>query len=293
MKEHPLESVAFKAPFRRFTASLACFVIIVFAAAGCQQQPSKKAGPPQKITIAYPTIILSALPHIACEKGYFLTEGLEVTPQFHAFGKPALQSVLEEKADIALSTDTPVVFAVTGGKKIYTIAVVGTSSKVMSIVARKGRGISMPADLKGKSIGVPLGSAMEFYLDSFLAVRGIDRKDVKIIDMKPGEMLDALTQGKVDAVSIRNSTLKQIEGALKDNGVSFYDEHLYSDIECLSAQQDFVRKHPETIRKVLKALIRAEAFVEANPGEAKRIVAEFTGLDKSFIEEIWNNKPGA
>lgn len=273
----------------RFTIiSLAALAVVVFAGTACQQQPEKPAGPPQKITIAYPKTLLSVLPHIALQKGHFLAEGLDVTPQLHAFGKQALQSVLEGKADIAVSADTPIMFAVAGGQKIYLVAAAATSIKAVAIVARKGLGISKPADLKGKRIGVTPGTAGDLYLDSYLATQGIARKDVKIIDMTPDEMPDALAAGRVDAVSVWDPDLKQIERALKDDGVSFYDERLYSNIACLSAQQDFVRKNPETIRKVLQALVRAEAFVQANPAEAKRRVAELTGTDPPVIEELWN-----
>jgi sulfonate transport system substrate-binding protein len=280
--------IRIKTGSRFAVCSLAALSIFLFSGTACQQQPPRQTGPPEKITIAYTATMLSVLTHIAFEKGYFLAEGLEVTPQLHAFGKQAIQSVLEEKADIAVSADTPVMFAVAGGGKIYIVAVAGTSSKSLAIVARKDRGIYVPADLKGKRIGVSLGTSGDFYLDSFLVIRGIYRKDIKIIDMKPQEMHDALVRGKVDAVSIWNPTLKQIEGALKDNGASFYDEHLYSDIVCMSARQDFVRKNPETIRKVLKALIRAETFVKVNPEESKRIVAEFNRMDNSFTQKVWN-----
>ncbi|MBA4396016.1 MAG: nitrate ABC transporter substrate-binding protein [Syntrophus sp. (in: bacteria)] len=278
----------FKMNSRFTTLFLVALAVVIIFAAACQQQPPKPAVPPQKVTIAYPTTMLSILTHIAFEKGYFLAEGLAVTPQLHGFGKPALQSVLAGKADLALSADTPVMFAVAGGNKIHIVAMVGISRKAIAVVARKDRGISIPAELKGKKIGVTLGTTGDFYLDSFLSVRGIDKKNVKILDMKPGEMPDALAKGSVDAVSIWNPTLKQIERALKVDGVSFYDEHLYSDLACLSAQQDFVVKNPETIRKILKALLRAETFVKLNPTEAKRMIAELTATDPSLIEELWS-----
>jgi NitT/TauT family transport system substrate-binding protein len=279
--------IPFKLRARLSVFFLATLAVIVFFGVACQP-PQKPAGPPQTITIAYPKTMLSILPQIAFEKGYFAAGGLAVTPQLHEFGNPALQSVLEGKADLAVSADTPVMFAVVGGGKIHIVADIGKSRKAIAVVARKDKGISLPADLKGKRIGVAVGTTGDFYLDSFLLVRGIDRKDVKIIDMKPAEMPDALARGRVDAVSLWNPGLKQIEKALKDNGVSFYDEHLYSDTACLSAQQDFVRKHPEIIQKALKALVRAEAFVQQNPGESKRMIAEFTRMDKPAIEALWD-----
>jgi ABC-type nitrate/sulfonate/bicarbonate transport system substrate-binding protein len=93
-------------------------VVLTLSLAACQERSEKMTGPPEKITIACPTTFLSILFDIASEKGFFSVEGLEVTAQPHEFGKVALQSVLEGKADLAIVADTPVMFAVTGGKKI-------------------------------------------------------------------------------------------------------------------------------------------------------------------------------
>ena len=79
--------ICFKAPSRFVVLSLVVLAIIVFSEAGCQQQ----AGPPEKITIAYSTASNAILMYIAFAKDYFAQEGLDATPQPHAFGKPALQ----------------------------------------------------------------------------------------------------------------------------------------------------------------------------------------------------------
>jgi len=269
--------------------AFALLAAMVLAGTACRQEPPPPAGPPEKITIAYPTTMLSVLTHIAYRQGYFLAEGLEVTPQWHSFGKPALQAVLEEKADMAVVADTPIMFAVAGGQKINILAVTGTSRRSLSVVARKDRGILTPEDLKGKRIGVPLGTTGDFYLDSLLSIRGINRREVRLVDLKPDEMPAALMQGNVDAVSIWNPTRKQLEAALQDNGVSIYDDHLYSDVAFLAARADFVARRPETVKKALRALLRAEAFARTQPGEAQRLVAELTGLERSLLRDIWDS----
>ena len=88
--------------------------------------------------------------NIALVKDYLREEGLDATAQPHAFGKPALLSVINGKADIATVGDTPIVFAVMGGKKITVLAVIQTSNRNEAIVARRDKGIAKPSDLKGK-----------------------------------------------------------------------------------------------------------------------------------------------
>jgi NitT/TauT family transport system substrate-binding protein len=83
------------------------------------------------------------------------------------------------------------------GEKISIISTIQTSNKSNAIVARKDKGILTPGDLKGRKIAVTLGTVREFFMDAFLAVNGISRKDVKVVDLEPAEMAGALAKGEV------------------------------------------------------------------------------------------------
>jgi sulfonate transport system substrate-binding protein len=252
------------------------------------KKSEKVAGPPEKITIAYSTASNAVLVYIAFAKGYFAEEGLDATPQPYPFGKLALNAVLDGKADLATAADTPIVFAVTGGRKIYTIAVIQTSDRNEAIVARQDRGIRSPTDLKGKKIGVTRGTSGDFFANSFLLANGIDGKQVKIIDMTPVEMPYALSSGRVDAVSTWNPTLRQLQKELGNNGHIFYGQALYTETFCIAAEQDFIRKHPEAVKKFLRAVVRAEIFAKQYPEESRRLVAEFINTDRAVLDEIWD-----
>lgn len=259
---------------------------LMFGLMSCKKAENR-TGPREKITIAYSTASNAILMYIALAKGYFAEEGLDVTQQPYAFGKLALGAVLEGKADIATVADTPIVFAVMNGEKIATFAVIQTSNKDNAIVARHDRGIAKPADLRGRKIGVPLGTNADFFLSAFMLAHDLDREKIKIIDMKPAEMAAALDSGKVDAVSAFNPTINQLKKGLGDKGVVFLGEEIYTEIFCLTAMQDYIKKNPEAIKKVLRALMKAEAFVIEHDEEARRLVADFIRLDKATLDELW------
>lgn len=245
--------------------------------------------PATKITFAYPLSMYSGLYHIAFKNGYFRAEGLEVVPQPHEYGKIAVTSMLEGKADLAISGDTVIMFAIADGKKVGIIAENFTSKRNEAIVARKDRGITEPRHLAGRSIGVAMGTTGHFFLDSFLKVNGIDNKKVKFIAMPPSQMLAALENGAVDAVSVWEPHIKQLELGMGNRIAVFHDERLYSDIVCLSASQDFIKKHPETIKKALKAFLKAETFAKEHPDEAQRIISEALKIDKKILAGLWDN----
>ena len=267
-------------------------LLLILALFGCQKSPSRDAGrgaiPLQKTTVAYTYQPQSTLIHIAVAKGYFVEEGLDVQPQIQTYGKASLQLLLDHKADFAAVAETPFMFNVLKGEKISLIANVEASGKNNAIVARKDAGISVSADLKGKRIGFTPGTTSEFFLDSILTVIGMNRRAIRPVPLKPEEMQAAIVGKKVDAVCTWNYPLIQIKRQLGPNGVLFYDPEIYTETFNIAAQQDFIHKNPETVKRFLRALIKAENFVAQHPEKAQTIMSAATNTDLDLIREVWN-----
>ena len=254
---------------------------------GCETK--KEAGHIEKLIIAASTTIHPVLIKIAEEKGFFREEGLDVTLQFHTTGISGLQSLISGKADLATAADTPLMFTMMRGAKLSILATIETSTKNVAIVARKDRGISSAADLKGRRIGVPFGTSGDYFLDSYLTLNGMNRKDVILVDMKPEKMAGALHQGKVDAVSVWNPLVTTLGKELGDRGVMLHNDSAYKETSNVVSMQGFAEQHPETIRRLLRALVRAEDFVLNNPQESQRIISKFCGIDIPTLMNIWND----
>ena len=262
-------------------------VVLTMAIAACQKPASQSAAPLQKITFATTYQPESALIHIAVGNGYFAGEGLDVRLLMNTFGKQALQAVIENKADLAMVAETPIMFNILKGEKIFVLATMVTSTTNHAVVARKDAGIKAPADLLGKRIGFTPGTTSDFFLDSLLIANNLSRHDVQLIPLKPEEMLDAIMAGKVDAVSTWNYPLTQIKQQLSASGLVFYDRHLYTETFNIAARQDFVHNNVQTVERFLRALIKAEEFAEKNPDQAQAIVAAATKIDKNLVREVW------
>ena len=242
----------------------------------------------QKVSIALVNQPQSTLILVAVKKGYFSDEGLDVQVLPQSFGKAALQAMVEGKADFATTAETPIMFSILRGERIFVIANVETSTANDAVIARVDAGIAKPADLKGKRIGFLQGTTIDFFLDSFLTAQGLTRQDITPVPLKPDEMLDALLEKKADAVAAWNYPLTQIKRRLGAQAVTFYDRQIYTEHFNIAAMQDFVRKNPQSVTALLRGLVRAEAFVTSHANEAQDIVSEAIKVDKDLVKEVWD-----
>ncbi len=277
-------------PILRLLITIALIVSTLTISAcftACTSADNKVVVQTDKVIFAYTVLPDAALAHIAQMKGYFEQEGLDLTAQVHLIGKAALQSVLEGKADFATVAETPVMFAIMKGEKICVIATINTSNKNMAVLARKDRGILVPHDLKGKKIGTTFGTIGEFFIDTLTAINGLSRKQMNVINLPPEALQKALASGEVDAISTWNPILILAQKKLGDGGITFYGEDIYTQTYNVVTTQEFIRKNPLTVKKILLALVKAEEFVRKNPAEAQKIVADVSGTDPGFVGEIW------
>ena len=248
---------------------------------------SKPSGPPEKVTISVGSAVLSAPVYVAMDRGYFKEEELAVSLQPTLTGADALQTVVAGKADMATCTETPVMQTVMEGRKIYILATIADSETTDAIVARKDRGISTPHDLQGRTIGVPPIMNIEYFLDTFLLDNKVSKTKTRIDYVKVDELGQALLSGKVDAVCIWEPYLSALLSQLGGNGQAFYGIGSYKLTWHVVAMQDFAKKHPDTVKKVLRALIKARGFIIEHPDAALQITANHLHVDKSSLAVPW------
>lgn len=250
--------------------------------------PRQPAGPIEPVTLATNTVYPgSALIFVAQTKGYFAGEGLGVTIQPHTAGKFALDAALGGQANLATVADLPIMFAAMSGRPVAIVATISVAAKDQGIIGRKDKGVSAPADLKGKRIGVTLGTSGHFFLDGFLVRQKLSASDVKPQNLKPEEFSDAVVKGEVDAVATWEPYLGALRTQLGDKGAIFYGETIYDQAFNIAGTRDYVDSHPETIKKLLRALVRAERFAADEPEATRKMVAEAIKVDPARLGELW------
>jgi len=280
-KSIPMKSI----PLRMAVALAALATLACLSA--CSRTDNKPSGQPEKITIANIIPPFTVPVDVAWQQGYFSREGLAVTMRKYPYGLIALQALLEGKADFATVAETPIMLAIMKGEKLSIIATIQSSKKNNAIIARRDLGINTPRDLKGRRMAATFGTISEFFMDGFLALNGISRSEMKVVDLKPEEMSVALASGEIDAASTWTPPLMAMQKKLGGRGIIFYNEEMYSQTISIVAKREFIHANPGKVEKLLRALVSADDFIMENPAAAQKIVAEYNRMDAEMLREMW------
>lgn len=256
--------------------------LLLSLAAAC----SLNAQEPQHLVYALPTTETAAIAFVAIDKGFFKEEGLDVEGKMFSSGREALQALLAGQAQIQSVSETPIVHAILQGNKVVTIAT-QARHKEAKLLARKDHGILKPEDVRGKRVATVPGTNSDFFMYEFFEKYKIPLSDVKIANMSPPEMVVALTKGDIDGYFAWEPHIYYGSKQLGDKAIVFPAGALYQGWNTVNMDSDFVRAHPDTVRKVLLALLKSEAFIKRHPKEALDLVCKRLKVDPDVARSQW------
>ncbi|HEY9026628.1 MAG TPA: NrtA/SsuA/CpmA family ABC transporter substrate-binding protein [Burkholderiaceae bacterium] len=278
-------------PRRRAAALAVCMLVLLVAtAAALLYTPTRApAAPLEKLTIAVASTPHAALLHLAAAKGYFAAEGLDasITPVSH--GKAAIDLLAQGKADLAAAAEVPFVISVLNGQPFGIAATVVSVSNEMAVIARRDRAVAAPRDLLGKKIGVTFGTSGEYFLWAFLIRHKLPPDQVTMVDVPPGKMVQELMRGSVDAVSAWQPIRFQAESTLGENAAAFAEPDAYTVTHVVVAQREFLKARRTAIEKLVRALLKAEAFNRSAPNQAMAVLAERLKIDRRALQTGWDD----
>lgn len=260
---------------------------IVFLTA--QKTIAKSAGPFDKITLGARPGVMVALVWVADAKEFFKEEGLDLSLKEYPSGKWALRGMFKNEVDIATVSEVPVMFNSFQREDFVLFATLGSADNEVKIIARRDKGIQGVSDLEGKKIGAQKGASTHFFLSVFLMHNFIVESEVNVIYMNPDNLVPAIVNGEIDALSWRDPGIQHAKEALGDNAVVFAAPGIYRKTFNLVAMKKFVEDKPEAIERILKALLKAEKFVQENRAEAIAIIARSTSVARDDIAAIWDD----
>lgn len=206
--------------------------------------------------------------YAALQSGLFEKHGVSVEIQSPSESADPLKLAATGHVDIALSYQPQVIIA--SSEKIPLKAVgrlVG--SPLTTLLFLKGKGISTPADLKGKTIGYTVPGMMDHLTEAFAALNGIETYTPVNVGFT---ILQFLVSGKADAIMGPFKNYEPVAIEMEGYDVGFFEIEKYGipiyDELVFVAGKDGYEKKRSAIHNFLDAIEEAITFTSKHPEEA-------------------------
>jgi len=205
----------------------------------------------------------------ALVQGYYKDAGLDVTiVQGNGSGTTA-QLVANGRAQLAYADAVAVMQLIAKGAPMKVVSTVYQSNP-SAVMALKKTGIKSIKDLAGKKLGVPSGTSQTTMLPLLLNANNLKAADVTMIEMPVPSLVPALLQGQVDAVlgSIDAYQIQaEAQGAQLDVW-RFADYGVPTVSTSVFASNDFIKSHPDVLKKFIAASLKGWSFAIDHPEQA-------------------------
>jgi NitT/TauT family transport system substrate-binding protein len=241
---------------------------------------------------------------IAREKGYYAAEGLEINWQMGRGGVDVGKQLAAGNAQLGGGIGDTSIILRAQGANVKGVALLGGRT-LTQIYARKDAGINSLADLKGKRVGVLAFQDTTYYnLLGVMRANNLKRDDVNVQAVGPAGIVQLMIAGQLDAISGVPEWAAGIEGANVPLTMFNIDAVFPAMAQAIMASDEMLKSRPETVKKFLRATLKALAEVRANPTESAKTYVKavpehagkeaiMEGIMKRYNELVYATEAGA
>jgi len=127
-------------------------------------------------------------------------------------------------------------------------------------------------DLRGKKIAAQKGTDPYFFLLRTLNAAGLSQADIQYVNLPHADGRTALERGQVDAWSGLDPHMAASE--LQAGSKLIYRNKDFNTYGFLNSREEFLKKYPETTKKVIALYEQAKKWIQDNPDQAAQILAD-------------------
>ncbi|HAU37787.1 MAG TPA: hypothetical protein DCX07_08735 [Phycisphaerales bacterium] len=195
--------------------------------------------------------VMEAMRRDAVLKKELVKLGLKI--RFHSFLTGADINYFVERGDLdgGICADMAI-FRI--ASRVPVFIPVLTDRGYDEIVARK---VVQLEHLKGKRIGVPLGTSTHHAVLDGLRLSGIGEEEVAVVAMQATEMAAALNEGRIDACGIWEPLTSSLLQSCPGSTVIHRSQYL----GFLYFTKSFADRHEQAVRQIVAAHVRATAWM--------------------------------
>lgn len=227
---------------------------------------------------------------IAQSKGYYKTEGLDITIDRGKGSAEVVRQLASGVYDLGYPDINVVMdFNSKNPDQGFPILMMGYEQAPAAIVFLKSSGITQPKELEGKTLGSAANDSTFKLFPIFAKAAGIDTSKVKIQYIEPKLRETLLARKDVDAIpgQIFNATLELKAKGVKEEDVgSFlyrnYGVGIYGN--GIAAARSFLKDNPDAVKGFIRATVKGVRDMVADPELAVQTTVKFEPLLNADIE---------
>jgi sulfonate transport system substrate-binding protein len=264
--------------FRHWLSAAALFVGLL------QSANSFAADKPREIRIDWATYnpVSLVLKDKQLLEKEFAKDGIAVVWVQTLGSNKALEFLNAGSIDLGSTAGAAALVAKINGNPIKSIYVY-SRPEWTALVTRADTQISKIADLKGKRVAVTRGTDPHIFLVRALQSVGLAEKDITPVLLQHPDGKTALIRGDVDAWAGLDPMMAQAE--IENGAKLFYRNKEANTWGILNAREEFLRDHPDIVRRVLAVYEDARKYSLANYDEEKRIFIAVTKLPDAVVDK--------
>ncbi|QXQ04744.1 aliphatic sulfonate ABC transporter substrate-binding protein [Sphingosinicellaceae bacterium] len=195
----------------------------------------------------------------------------------YAAGPPLLEAMSVGGIDLGGTGDTPPIVAQSQGARIVYVAAQPVSGAAAAILVPAGSKLQTAAELRGKRVAWLRGTSAERFVRTALAAAGLTPVDVEAVNLAPDDAAAAFAGGSLDAWAVWDPYFASAEVEHRAR-VLVGGASLAASLSFLTANADFAKAQPDTLRAVLSALKATAAWATTNRKGLADIMATAAGL---------------
>jgi sulfonate transport system substrate-binding protein len=248
------------------------------------EQPEEIEEQPEVISIGS---IIGTISSIAYEQGFFEEEfskdGIKVEFSTFTAGPNVTEAFISDSLDFATYGDQPAIVAVANGVGITAIGTFTGGYDKLALLAGTNSGITKVKDIKGKKVGITVGTVVQHMLYLYLESVGLKAEDVEVVNLQPNDIITSLVTGDIDAaVTVEPFTTVAVA---KNAGVQIADS---TDLKFFAGpivvDNEFAKKYPQIVERILTVYDKAKKWEAENPDSAADILATELNVPVTIVK---------
>jgi sulfonate transport system substrate-binding protein len=204
-----------------------------------------------------------------------------------AAGPPINESFAAGQQDFGFLGDTPAIIGKAAGINTRIIGLSSAGPRSLAVIVPTKSTIKTPKDLKGKKVAVVKGSYAHHLLVLVLQKGGLTTNDIEFINLSQADITTAIQNGNIDAAAVWEPVITKLEtqGAAR---VLADGTGIKKGALVIIATNDFVTRHRDQTKALLKAYQRGAQFIKSNPREAAQLIAPDVNLSPDLLVKVFS-----